>query len=164
MDDKKASARRAAIEANSRVWALLETAGRSTAETAEMIAAAHASHEHWKVAGGPLEDQRAHWLIARAYVDAGLAGPALHYARRTLALAEAHRALLSDFDLAFTEEVAARAWAAAGHADIARKHYERAKALGDSIANAGDRQEFFRQFALPPRFGLDNTLESGFLV
>lgn len=153
MDDR-AAARRAAIEENGKVWTLLEKPDRSEAETAAMIRAAHASHEHWKTAGGPVEDQRGNWLIARAYVDAGLVGPALEYARRTLDLTEAHRALLADFDLAFAEEIAARAWAAADDRTRAAEHRARAKALGDAITTAGDRKEFFRQFALPPWFGL----------
>jgi hypothetical protein len=153
--EDKTKARRAAIEANGRVWALLQNRNRSPAETAEMIAAAHASLEHWKAAGGPVEDQRGNWLIARAYVDAGLAEPALVYARQVLRLTEAHRNELTDFDLAFAEEIAARALAAAGDQSAAAEHRAMAQKLGEAIADHGDRQEFFRQMALPPWFGLD---------
>lgn len=154
-------ARRRAIEANNRAWALLEKTGRSGAETAEMVAAAQASLAAWQVAGGPVEAQRGNWMIARAYVDAGLAGPAVEYARRTLDLTETHRAMLADFDLAFAEEIAARAWAAAGERERAEAHHARAKALGTAIADDGDREEFFRQFARGPWFGLDGATRPG---
>jgi hypothetical protein len=150
----KTEARAAAIAANARVWALLERPNRSAAETAEMIAAAHESHERWLAAGGPVEEQRGNWLIARAYVDAGLAEPAADYAHRTLRLTDAHRDELADFDLAFAEEIAARACAAAGDRDAAAAHRAKARELGAAIADAGDRQEFFRQLSLPPWFGL----------
>ena len=150
MDDP----RRQAIALNGRTWTLLEKADRSEAETAEMIGAAHASLSAWKIAGGPVEDTRGNWLVARAYVDAKLAHPALVYAQRTLALTEAHRATLKDFDLAFAEEIAARAFATAGDKTTAARHYAEAKRRGEAIADDGDRTEFFRQFALPPWFGL----------
>lgn len=158
-DDR--AARQAAIAANGRVWRLLEKRDRTAAETAEMIAAAHASHAHWRIAGGPVEDQRGHWLIARAYVDAGLPEPALAFALRTLALTDPHRAELADFDLAFAEEIAARAYAGAGQHDRARPHHARAEKLGKAIADPEDRAEFFRQFALPPWFGLDAAGREG---
>jgi hypothetical protein len=154
MNDRQ-TARRKAIEAHGRAWTLLEKPGRSDAETAEMIAAAHESLAEWEVAGGPVEAQRGNWLIARAYADAGMVGPTVEYARRTLDLTETHRQELADFDLAFAEEIAARAWAAADDRSRARQHHARAQALGKAIADEGDRREFFRQFALPPWFGLE---------
>ena len=148
------AASRKAIEAHGRVWALLEKPGRTVAETAAMIAAAHESLSAWEVAGGPVEVQRGNWLVARVYVDAGEAEAALDYARRTLALTEANRAALADFDLAFAEEIAARAYAATGDFETARRHHAAAKALGDRIADPEDRAEFFRQFARGAWFGL----------
>jgi hypothetical protein len=79
----------------------------------------------------------------------------VEYARRTLDLTEAHASLLADFDLAFAEEIAARAWAATDDRPTAREHLARARELGAAIADAGDRKEFFRQLALGPWFGLD---------
>lgn len=130
--------RRNAIEAHGRAWTLLEKAGRSEAETAQMIGAAHASLKAWEAAGGPIEAQRGNWLVARAYVDAGIPPPAIEYARRTMELTRAHQTELADFDLAFAR-------------------YDGAKKLGEAIKDEGDRAEFFRQFACGPWFGLDAT-------
>lgn len=146
--------RRKAIEAHGRTWALLEKPGRTAAETAAMIAAAQESLSAWEIAGGPVEAQRGNWLVARVCVDAEEAEAALDYASRTLALTEANRATLADFDLAFAEEIAARAYAATGDMERARHHHVAAKALGDEIADQGDRAEFFRQFAGGPWFGV----------
>jgi hypothetical protein len=148
------AARRKAIEAHGRTWALIEKPGRTPAETAAMIAAAHESLSAWEIAGGPVEAQRGNWLVARVCVDAGETEAALDYARRTLVLTEANRAALADFDLAFAEEIAARAYAAMGDLETARHHHAAAKALGNEIADPEDRAEFFRQFARGPWFGL----------
>jgi hypothetical protein len=155
MAKEKEVARRDAITANNRAWVLIEKANRSDAETAEMIGTAHASLADWIIAGGPVEAQRGNWLVARAYIAAGLARPALEYAERTWALTEEHRALLADFDRAFAEEIAARAFALAGSMVSARTHYAEARRLGEAIDDPGDRAEFFRQFALGPWFGID---------
>jgi hypothetical protein len=146
--------RRRAIEAHGRTWTLLEKADRTDAETGEMIGAAHASLKAWEAAGGPIEAQRSTWLVARAYVDAGLAEPALVFARRTIELTREHQATLADFDLAFAKEIAARAWALAGNLPRAKEHYDGARKLGGAIKDEGDRAEFFRQFALEPWSGL----------
>ena len=146
--------RRRAIEAHGRAWTLLEKAGRTDAETAEMIGAAHASLKAWESAGGPIEAQRGNWLVARAYIDAGLAEPALEFASRTMELTRAHQTALADFDLAFAKEIAARAWALAGNLSRAKEHADGARKLGEAIKNEEDRAEFFRQFARGPWSGL----------
>lgn len=128
--------RRRAIDAHGRTWTLLEKADRTDAETGEMIGAAHASLKAWEAAGGPIETQRGNWLVARAYVDAGLAEPALIFARRTIELTREHQAAL------------------AGNLPRAKEHYAGAKKLGEAIKDEGDRAEFFRQFALEPWSGL----------
>jgi hypothetical protein len=150
--------RRRAIEANGQTWALLEKSGRTTEETARMIGQAHESLTLWEIAGGRVEAQRGNWLVARAYVDAGLAEPALEFASRTMELTRAHQAALADFDLAFAKEIAARSWALAGNLPRAKEHHEGAKKLGEAIKDDGDRAEFFRQFAAGPWFGFDPTV------
>ena len=148
-------ARRRAIDANKATWSLLEKADRTPEETARMIGTAHASLAAWEKTGGPTEAQRGNWLIARVYLDAGHADAAMEFARRTMELTKAHKAILADFDLAFAKEIAARAWAANGNLARAREHYDGARMLGEAIADPGDKAEFFRQFALPPWFGLE---------
>lgn len=149
--------RRAAIEAHGATWTLLEKPDRTPEETARMIALARASLAAWGKAGGPVEAQRGNWLVARVYLAAGEAEPALRYANRTIELTHAHAAALADFDLAFAEEIAARAWAAAGDGKKAKAHREEARALGNAITDGGDRKEFFRQFEAEPWFELDGA-------
>ena len=144
-----------AIAMHTAAWALLGKAERSEAETARMIGAAHGSLHAWEAAGGPVEVQRGNWLVARVYVAAGLAEPALEFARRTMELTRAHQAELTDFDLAFAKEIAARAWALAGNPDRAKEHREGARKLGEAIKDEADRAEFFRQFDGPPWVGLE---------
>ena len=148
------SLRKLAIAAHGEAWRLLEKPDRTEAETAAMIGAAHKSHSLWQEAGGFLEDQRGNWLVARAYVDAGLAEPALEFARRTMEITAAHHAELRDVDRAFAKEIAARAWALAGDHARALRHHADARVLGEAIAEREDRAEFFRQFDGGPWFGL----------
>ena len=148
--------RRSAIDAHEETWQLLDKRGRTLAEDEAMMAAARLSLEHWAEVGTTVNAQRGHWLVARAAVDAGLAEPALEHAERTLALTADQPDGLQDFDFAFAQEVAARAFALVGDTSRAARHYAKAKRLGEAIEKEGDRKEFFRQFALGPWFGLDS--------
>jgi hypothetical protein len=158
-NDTRASDQTRAREAHAAAWRLLDKTERSEAETAAMIRAAHASLSAWEQAGGPVERQRGNWLVARAYIAAGLMEPAMEFARRTMELTREHQATLADFDLAFAKEIAARAWALGGNPLRAREHYDGARRLGDAIKDYRDRAEFFRQFAGGPWFGIDETGE-----
>ena len=153
MDDRDAIRRRA-IETNGAAWDLLEKADRSDADTEAMVTAATESLTLWRQVGTPVNAQRGHWMIARVAVDAGRADLAVEHARATLDLTAAHREALEDFDRAFAEEVAARAFALAGDLERARRHYATARRLGEAIAGDGDRGEFFRQLAIGPWFEL----------
>ena len=146
--------RKAAIDAHEETWQLLEKPDRSPAETEAMIAAAQTSLVLWEQVGTSVNAQRAHWLVARVAVDAGLSELALDHARRTLALTADHPARLQDFDFAFAEEIAARAFALAGNVTDAANHYAAAKRLGEAIKDADSRREFFRQFERGPWFGV----------
>jgi hypothetical protein len=149
------SLRKLAIAAHGEAWRLIAKPDRTEAENAAMIGAAHKSLHLWQQAGTFVEDQRGNWLVARAYVGAGLAEPALEFARRTMEITATHQAGLMDFDRAFAKEVAARAWALAGNRERARKHHGEARMLGEAIADPDDRAEFFRQFDGGPWFGLE---------
>ena len=149
--------RRAAIDAHEQTWQLVEKRDRTPAESEAMLAAARLSLALWEQVGTPLNAERGHWLIARAAVDAGLVEPALDHAKRTLELTAERPDGSQDFDLAFAEEIAARAYALAGDKPRAAQHYAEAKRLGNAILKDGERKEFFRQFALGPWFGLDSS-------
>jgi hypothetical protein len=143
-----------AVAAHEECRRLLEQPERSRAEDQAMIAAAHASLNHWMRIGTFVEEQRGNWLVARAYIAVGLIEPALVYARRTMEITAAHHQELADFDRAFAKELAARAWALAGNLVRAKAHHADAHMLGEAIGDDADRREFFRQFEAGPWFRL----------
>lgn len=153
--DEAALHRQLAIEAHRSAWSLLTRADRSEAEDAAMLTAAHASAWHWQEAGAGAQWQRAAWLIARVSIELGQAGAGLLFAQRTLALTAEHRQTLEDFDLAFAEEIAARAAALAGRAGETAAHAAEAARLGAGIADSEDRSVFFDQFLAGPWFGFE---------
>ncbi len=127
---------------NAEVWALLEL-DRRTAEQAErMVHAVHASCYHWLQVGTSMHRQRAEWLAARVYADLGLGEPALRHARRCLQLTDEHAESMKDFDLAYAQEGMARALAASGELDQARRYREAAESAGGRIADDEDRSIF----------------------
>jgi hypothetical protein len=149
-----AAIRSAAIAAHGEAWRLLETKNRTGAEDAAMIAAARISLENWLRVGTPANEQRGMWLLARVHIDVADQCAALEYAIGTLALTEGHRNELHDFDLAFAEEIAARAFALAGNLPRAKRHFQRALKLGHAIKDEEDQKTFFDQFHAGPWFGL----------
>lgn len=139
---------------NGRVWELLGKAGRSQAESEEMLYAAYASTYHWLYAGTLVHRQRGEWLISHVYVVLGNAQEAVRHAERCRALTEAHRAEMKDFDIAFAYEGLARAQALAGDQVEARRFLELAQRAGEAIANAEDRSIFTGDFKGGDWYGL----------
>ena len=131
-----------AREAHEKTWQLLEMAGRSPEQDAEMIEAAHTSAYHWEKAGTGLNHQRAQWLLARVYSVLGMGERALFHARRCMALTEGHQGLMKDFDRAFALEGLARAHAAAGDLAKAAEFRHQAEKAGEQIADVEDRNYF----------------------
>jgi hypothetical protein len=134
-----------AKQIHGRVWELLEKLRRSQLEDEEMLHAAHASLFHWLYAGKPVNHQRGEWMIARVHTVLGNASEALRHAERCLQLTEQYRGEMADFDLAFAEECAARAYALAGKHLAALKHLRLAELAGDAIADSEDREIFFQE-------------------
>jgi hypothetical protein len=133
-----ATERALAVALFNRVWALLETADRSPAQTDEMIHAAHASRYHWSVVGEPANLARGEWQCSRVYAVIGRGEPALWHARRCLEILEA--AGIGDWDLAAAYEAMARASAVAGDGEAARTWAERSRAACAAIAEDEDRR------------------------
>jgi hypothetical protein len=127
------------------VWTLLETESRTPEEDDEMIHAAHASRFHWGEVGEPEHRARGEWQCSRVYSVLGRAEPALHHATRCLQICEQHG--IGDWDLAFAYEALARAHAVAGSEDEAARYKGLARAAGDAIADAEDREVFEADFA-----------------
>ena len=131
------SRRKAAADLFNYTWTLLEKPERTGRETDLMVHAAHASRFMWEEIGEPVNHARGEWQIARVYAVVERPEPALHHARRCLQIVEEHD--VGDFDLACAYEAMARAHAAAGGDDAARRYGALARETAARIADADDR-------------------------
>ena len=112
-----------------------------------MLHAAHASRYHWGEIGTAANRARGEWQVSRVYTVLGRAEPALFHARRCRELCEQHPDEIEDWDLPFAYEALARAHAVAGDADEARRCAERARELGERVADDEDREHLFEALA-----------------
>lgn len=119
------------------VWTLLETDPRTPAQDDEMIHAAHASRYHWGEVGGMVNLARGEWQCSRVYAVLGRAEPALHHARRCVAIDEADPDR-DDWDLPSAYEAMARALSVAG--DLAGAAVWKAKAWA-ALADVADPED-----------------------
>lgn len=138
------------IDTNQETWAMLGNDNRPAGDDERMVHTAHASAYHWGIAGDAANHARGEWLCSHVYTVIGRAEPALHHARRCLAITEEHG--LVDFDLAYAHEGMARALALAGQVGEARRHLAAAQAV--EVADAEDRAIVEADLAAPPWFGL----------
>lgn len=132
-----ASRRALAVGLYNHVWTLLETPDRTPDQDDELVHAAHASRYHWGEVGEPLQRAIGEWQCARVYATLGRGEPALHHARRCLALAEANELPAWLFASAF--EALARAHAAAGDGTEAAGWKARAQAAAERIEDPEER-------------------------
>ncbi len=143
-----------AIEANNAVWGLIENSDRTEVETERMIHMAHASVYHWLEAGTPINHARGEYLVSRVYAAAGRPEAALLHALRCMQLTESAPEEAKDWDIAFSYETVARAYAINGDMENARKYLERAESAGDIIADKDDRTIFEGELSRQPWNGL----------
>ena len=123
------------------VWQLLEAEQRTDEQDDEMLHAAHASRLHWARSAAPDLPQRVavgEWQCSRVYAVLGRAEPALHHARRCLAMAEAGG--LEDWVLASACEAMARAAMVAGDQAGVEKWRARAWEAVAAISDEEDRE------------------------
>jgi len=139
---------------NGMTWELFAKADRTPEDSEKMLDYAHTSQAHWRAAGTGVHHQRGEWVIARAWIHIGDGEQALSHARRVEELTEAHRGEMEDFDFAFAYECMARAHAACGHTDEARKYLVLAQEAGEAINDEEDRQIFFDDFNGGKWFGI----------
>jgi DNA-binding transcriptional MerR regulator len=137
--DLDAATRRAlAVGLFNHVWTLLETPDRTPDQDDEIVHAAHASRYHWGEVGEPLQRAIGEWQVSRVYSTLGRGEPALHHARRCLALAEEHELERWLFASAF--EGLARAYATAGDRATAAEWKRRAEAAAATIDEKEERE------------------------
>jgi DNA-binding transcriptional MerR regulator len=130
--------RRLAADLFNHTWTLLERTGRTEAEDDEMLHAAHASRHHWGRVGGPQQVAIGEWQCARVYSVLGRAEPALHHARRCLAVTTANE--VDDWLLASAHEAMTRAYVVAGDKAAAAAERELAEAALARITDPEERE------------------------
>jgi hypothetical protein len=133
-----AERRQLAVDLFNHTWTLLERTDRTPEQDDEMVHAAHASRYHWGEVGTAANRARGEWQCARVYAVLGRGEPALHHARRCLAICEEHD--LGDWDLAAAWEALARASWVAGDGPGSRDALARGRAALEGIADAEDRK------------------------
>ncbi len=138
------------IECNNGTYDLLERNDRTEAETEAMIDTAHAAKYHWGKVGVPINQLRAEYLCSRVYAFVGRTEPALHHARKAVALAE--QLGVADFDLAFVHEGMARALACASDEEAARR--ELAVVASIPIVDPEDKEIVDADLAKEPWYGV----------
>ena len=129
-----------AVECNNVAWDLLEKPNFTPDDRERMLHAAHAACFHWAHAGNEVNRQRALCLLAEVHAELGHAPLALQHARLAHELSGRLTDQLTDFDRTFVEICLARALAANGHADEARRAKQTARDLAAALTDADDRR------------------------
>jgi hypothetical protein len=140
--------RQLAVDLFNEVWRLMERDDRSQADDDRMLHAAHASRYHWGEIGRPENLARGEWQISRVYTVLGRGEPALHHARRCLAICTENS--IADWDLAYAHEALARAHATAGDRDSALASRRDAQRAAEGIADPDDREHLERDLQTLP--------------
>jgi len=135
--------RKFATDCFNSTWNLLDKNKRTLEDDARMIHMAHASRYHWGEIGTTLNFTRGDWQISRVYAVLGLGENALKYAKSCLRLCIEND--ISDFDLAFAYEAAARAYVVLRDIPMRDQHLLLARRAGDAIAKKEDKEYFFSE-------------------
>lgn len=144
------------VECNNGIFPLLEKADRSEEETERMIAMAFASTLHWeKYSKGTIVNTiRGTNMIATTMCYAERKECALHYAERNLALVEANKSAVADFDIAYAYMVMARSHALSGNRNKALHFLEECVKATSAIADDEDRKITEGDLHSGPWFGV----------
>lgn len=130
--------RQQAVDLHNLVWTLLDRTDRTEADDDRMLHAAHASRHHWGEVGGPEQLAVGEWQCSRVYATLGRSEPALHHARRALALATG--ADLPAWLAASAHEALARAYAVAGDRGAATAEVAAAREALTRVTDSEDRE------------------------
>lgn len=129
--------RKFAVDLFNLVWSLLDKKDRTKEEDDKMIHAAHASRFHWGEIGKPINLGRGEWQISRVYSVLNMPESALYHAKRYLEICKENST--GGFDLAYTYEAMARAYAVAEKKGAADKYIQLAKKAGEQIKEKENR-------------------------
>ncbi len=141
-----------AAELNGKAWELLGKPGRTADDNEMMVWAAFASLYHWSQIGQAVNIQRGEWLVSHCYAVLGRAEPALYHAKRCLELTDSLK--LTGFDLGYSHEGMARALAASGKMDEAKKWFAKARDVGANIDGDEDKKLFMSDLEAEPWYGI----------
>jgi DNA-binding transcriptional MerR regulator len=130
-----------------RCWTLMEKPGRTAEDDDEMLHCAHASAYHWLQVGTAANRARSEWQCSRVYAILGRVEPALHHARRCLAIVEGNPDEMKDWDLPAAYEAMARAHMVAGDVAETRRYAELGRAATAQIEDEDDRAVMEADFA-----------------
>jgi hypothetical protein len=130
-----------AVAGNNLAAALEGHAGRSATETEAMLRAARIGLTYWRLAGGWLEEERAHYQLARCELAAGQAEAAAASAMQCVTICE--RETAPAFELFFGHAVHALALRSAG--DTAGHDAARALALAAYALLSADEQPWCKR-------------------
>ncbi len=130
--------RQLGVDLYNETWRLMESRG----DDELVLHMAHASAYHWRQAPEckPKNRARSEWLCSRVYTVLGRAEPALYHAKRCLEICRADPESMEDWDLPFAHEALARAYRVAGNDDEVRDQEQRARELGEQLADPEDRE------------------------
>jgi len=121
-------------------WDILCKENRTREDEDKLINIVHASLFHWRQIGEPITIVRGEWMIAHVYTLLGHCEAALYHAENTLR--KAIEIDVKDWDLAYTYEALARAYALRQDKEQFSKFYDLALQAGAAIVSEDDRKQF----------------------
>ena len=130
------------VELFNKTWELMDKTDRSSADDATMLEFAHASAYHWSFCGTLVNQQRGYWLISRVYAVLGIPDACLLFAKLCRESTESGLNEMEDFDIAFSFEALARAYALNGELKKTDEMFKSALEAGKLIKDEEDRKIF----------------------
>jgi hypothetical protein len=130
------------VELFNQTWGLMDKTDRTPSEDATMLEFAHASAYHWSFCGTVVNQQRGYWLISRVYAVLGIPDASLLFAKLCRESTESGLSEMEDFDIAFSFEVLARAYALNGELKKTAEMFKSAIEAGNLIKDEEDRKIF----------------------
>jgi hypothetical protein len=130
------------VELFNKTWGLMDKTDRTPTDDATMLDFAHASSYHWSFCGTVVNQQRGYWLISRVYAVLGIPDACLLFAKLCRECTETGLSEMEDFDIAFSFEALARAYALNGELKKTAEMFRSAVEAGNLIKDEEDQEIF----------------------
>jgi hypothetical protein len=134
--------RKLGVELFNNTWGLIEKTDRTPTDDAIMLEYAHASAYHWSFCGTVVNQQRGYWIISRVYAVLAIPEACLLFAKLCRESTESGLSEMEDFDIAFSFEALARAYALKGELGKAEEMFRLAVEAGKLIKDEEDLKIF----------------------